>query len=297
MRNKPPKGKQDRNRKGQDNDRRNKFKKERDRKFETALIEENETDEAEDFDFLQLEGRNSVLEALKSEKQIDKIFIKQSDDGEVSGTLKLIKKLAYERKIVVMEVNKIKLDKMSQSHNHQGVIAYMPAIEYVDVEDIIEIAKSKNEAPLLLVIDGITDPHNFGAIIRSAECAGAHGIIIPKRRQVGISSIVSKASAGAISHIPIAKVTNVTRTLEYLKENGFWIACSSMDGDVMYNCNLKGALALVIGGEGDGVSKLVRENCDFVVTIPMFGKIESLNASVATGVLLYEIVRQRNSGV
>jgi len=240
---------------------------------------------------LQLEGRNAVLEALNNNRTIDKIYIKQ---GEVEGSIKVIIAKAKEKGIVIQEVNKLKLDEMSQSYNHQGVIGMCPAHEYVEVSDILAIAKKKGEDPFIVILDNIKDPHNLGAIIRSAECCGAHGIIIPKRRAVGITGVVSKVSAGAIEYLPVAKVTNIAQVIENLKKEGLWIVAGETHGKPYFKGNLKGAIALVIGSEDEGISKLVSKKCDFSVKIPMYGEISSLNASVAAGLLMYEVIRQRN---
>ncbi|MDR2938780.1 MAG: 23S rRNA (guanosine(2251)-2'-O)-methyltransferase RlmB [Clostridiales bacterium] len=255
---------------------------------------EAKIEEAPEETNLQLEGRNAVLEALNNDKDIDKIFIKKSDSGTVEGTLKVIFAKAKDRGVVVIEAAKAKLDEMSQSGNHQGVIALCPPIEYVEISVILENAKNKNETPFVLVLDGITDPHNVGAIIRSCDACGVHGVIIPKRRAATITGIVSKTSAGAIEHVPIAKVTNINSAIEELKAAGLWVGCADQDGQVCYNSNLTGPVAIVIGNEGTGVSRLVKENCDFVSSIPMYGKIGSLNASVAASVMMYEVIRQRN---
>lgn len=239
---------------------------------------------------LRLEGRNAVLEALKSERDIDKIFVQQ---GSTEGSIKKIIADARDRRIVVQTVAKSKLDEMSETKKHQGVIAFVSAHSYVSVEDMLQNAKKKGEKPFIIILDGINDPHNLGAIIRTANISGAHGVIIPKRRAVGLSAVVAKASAGAIEYMPVAKVTNIARTIEELKAQGIWVACADMDGELMYQTDFKGAIALVIGNEGEGVSRLVKEKCDFVVKIPMYGQITSLNASVAAGVLMYEVVRQK----
>ena len=239
----------------------------------------------------QLEGRNAVLEVLKSGRDIEKIIVQK---GNVEGTIRRIVGIAKEKGVVVQEVVKQKLDEMSQTKNHQGVIAIVSEHEYVDVEDIINSAESKGEKPLIIILDNITDPHNLGAIIRTAECAGAHGVIIPKRRSVGLTAVVGKTSAGAIEYMPVARVTNIARTIDDLKSRGIWVACADMGGDDYFDASLDGALALVIGSEGEGVSRLVKEKCDFTVSIPMYGKISSLNASVAAALLMYEAVRQRN---
>lgn len=239
---------------------------------------------------LQLEGRNSVLEALNSNRTIDKIIFKK---GEVEGTLKIIRGKALDKGIVVQETDKRNLDSMAQTHNHQGVIAICPAHEYAEVDDILELAKEKNEDPFILILDGITDTYNLGAIIRTADIAGVHGIIIPKRRSAGLTSMVSKISAGAIEYVKVAKVINISRTIEELKSKGIWVGSTVSTGQSMYNNNLKGPLAIVIGNEGDGVSKLVKEKSDFTLSIPMYGNLDSLNASVAAGVIIYEALRQR----
>lgn len=239
----------------------------------------------------QLEGRNAVLEVLKSGRDIEKIIVQK---GNVEGTIRRIVGIAKEKGVVVQEVVKQKLDEMSQTKNHQGVIAIVSEHEYADIEDIINSAESKGEKPFIIILDNITDPHNLGAIIRTAECAGAHGVIIPKRRSVGLTAVVGKTSAGAIEYMPVARVTNIARTIDDIKSRGIWVACADMGGDDYFDASLDGALALVIGSEGEGVSRLVKEKCDFTVSIPMYGKISSLNASVATALLMYEAVRQRN---
>lgn len=239
----------------------------------------------------QLEGRNAVLEVLKSGRDIEKIIVQK---GNVEGTIRRIVGIAKEKGVVVQEVVKQKLDEMSQTKNHQGVIAIVSEHEYADIEDIINSAESKGEKPFIIILDNITDPHNLGAIIRTAECAGAHGVIIPKRRSVGLTAVVGKTSAGAIEYMPVARVTNIARTIDDLKSRGIWVACADMGGDDYFDASLDGALALVIGSEGEGVSRLVKEKCDFTVSIPMYGKISSLNASVAAALLMYEAVRQRN---
>lgn len=241
----------------------------------------------------QLEGRNSILEVLRSGRDIEKIMVAR---GNVEGTIKRIVAMAAEKGVVIQEVSRQKLDEISQTKNHQGVIAIVSAHNYVEVDDILAVAKERQEDPFLLLLDGITDPHNLGAILRTAECAGVHGVVIPKRRSVGLNATVGKTSAGALEYMPVAGVTNIVKTMEYLKKQGLWIACADMKGLDHFDTNMKGALALVIGSEGDGVSRLVKENCDFTVSIPMYGKISSLNASVAAGLLMYEVVRQRKFG-
>jgi len=237
-----------------------------------------------------IEGRNPVLEAFRAGKTIDKLFIL---DGCEDGPVKSITREAKKYDTIINYVDKERLDNMSETGKHQGVIAYAAAYEYAEVEDILNIAKEKGEDPFIFILDGIEDPHNLGAIIRSANLAGAHGVIIPKRRAAGLTSTVVKASAGAINYTPVAKVTNITRTIEELKEKGIWFMCADMAGEVMYKQNLTGPIGLVIGSEGEGVSRLVKEKCDFISSIPMSGDIDSLNASVAAGVMAFEIVRQR----
>jgi len=239
----------------------------------------------------QLEGRNAVLEVLKSGRDIEKIIVQK---GNVEGTVRRIVGMAKQNGVVVQEVVKQKLDEMSQTKNHQGVIAIVSEHEYADVRDILQAAAEKGEKPFIIILDNITDPHNLGAVIRTAECAGAHGVIIPKRRSVGLTATVGKTSAGAMEYMPVARVTNISKTIDDLKKDGIWVACADMGGNDYFEASLDGAVALVIGSEGDGVSRLVKEKCDFVVSIPMYGKISSLNASVAAGLLMYEVVRQRN---
>lgn len=239
---------------------------------------------------LTIEGRNAVLEAFRAGKTIDKIFVL---DGCQDGLIRTIVREAKKGDTILSFVAKERLDQMSETGKHQGVVAYAAAYGYAQVEDILNAARKKNEPPFVILLDGIEDPHNLGAIIRTANQAGAHGIIIPKRRAVGLTATAAKASAGAINYTPVAKVTNLVKTMEQLKEEGLWFVCADMDGGVMYGQNLKGPIGLVIGSEGDGVSRLVKEKCDFVTKIPMFGDIDSLNASVAAGVLAYEVVRQR----
>ena len=237
-----------------------------------------------------IEGRNAVLEAFRAGKTIDKIYIQNGcKDGPIQSILREAKK----GDTIINFVEKERLDQMSQSGKHQGVIAQAAAYEYAEVEDILAAAEAKGEAPFLLILDGIEDPHNLGAIIRTANQAGAHGIIIPKRRAVGLTAVVARTSAGAINYTPVAKVTNLVRTMEDLKKRGIWFVCADMDGDVMYNVDMTGPIGLVIGNEGSGVSRLVKEACDYTAQVPMKGDVDSLNASVAAGVLAYEIVRQR----
>lgn len=239
---------------------------------------------------LKIEGRNAVLEAFRSGKTIDKLFVL---DGCKDGPVQTIMREAKKRDTIVNFVAKERLDQLSQTGRHQGVIAVAAAYAYGTVEEMLEAAKEKGEPPFLILLDNIEDPHNLGAIIRTANLAGAHGVIIPKRRAVGLTAVVAKTSAGAINYTPVAKVTNLSNTIAELKEQGMWFVCADMDGTSMYQLDLKGPIGLVIGSEGEGVSKLVKKNCDFVASIPMKGDIDSLNASVAAGVLAYEIVRQR----
>ncbi len=240
----------------------------------------------------QIEGRNAVIEALRAGKTIDKLYIL---DGCQDGPMQTIKREARKHDCMVKYVEKERLDQISQTGKHQGVIAVVAAYEYVEVEDILQAAKESGRPPFLFLLDGIEDPHNLGAIIRTAYQAGAHGVIIPKNRAVGLTATVARTSAGALNYLPVAKVTNMAKTIETLKKEGIWFACADMDGDVMYDVNLTGPMGLVIGSEGEGVSRLVREKCDYLVSIPMEGKLDSLNASVAAGVLAYEIVRQRRT--
>lgn len=245
------------------------------------------------YEELTIEGRNAVLEAFRAGKTIDKLFVQ---DGCQDGPIRTIVREAKKSDTIVSFVPKERLDQMSQTGKHQGVIAFAAAYEYAEVGDILEAAEKKGEPPFLLLLDGIEDPHNLGAIIRTANQAGVHGIIIPKRRAVGLTAAAAKTSAGAIHYTPVAKVTNLVQTMEQLKEQGLWFVCADMDGELMYRQNLTGPIGLVIGSEGEGVSRLVKEKCDFITKIPMFGDIDSLNASVAAGVLAYEIVRQRRFG-
>ena len=238
----------------------------------------------------QIEGRNAVLEAFRSGKCVDKLFIL---DGCQDGPVRTIAREARKKDTIINYVSKERLDQLSETRAHQGVIAQVAAYEYSTVEDILEKAEEKGEPPFLILLDNVEDPHNLGAIIRTANLAGAHGVIIPKRRAVGLTSTVAKTSAGAINYTPVAKVTNLVRTMEELKEKGIWFVCADMGGESMYRMNLTGPIGLVIGNEGEGVSRLVKEACDFTASIPMKGDIDSLNASVAAGVLAYEIVRQR----
>lgn len=237
-----------------------------------------------------IEGRNAVLEAFRAGKTIDKLFVL---DGCQDGPVKSILREAKKTDTIINFVDKERLDRLANSGHHQGVVAQAAAYEYAEVEDILNAAKEKGEAPFIFILDEIEDPHNLGAIIRTANLCGAHGVIIPKRRAVGLTATVAKTSAGAINYTPLAKVTNIAKTIEELKKEGMWFVCADMDGQTMYDLNLTGPIGLVIGNEGAGVSRLVKEKCDFTASIPMKGDIDSLNASVAAGVLAYEIVRQR----
>ena len=242
------------------------------------------------YEDLTIEGRNAVLEAFRSGKTIDRLFVL---DGCQDGPVRTIVREAKKHDTIVNFVPKERLDSMSETGHHQGVMAYVAAYEYAEVEDILKIAEEKGEPPFLFLLDGIEDPHNLGAIIRTANLAGAHGVIIPKRRAVGLTATVARTSAGALNYTPVAKVTNMAATIEDLKKRGIWFVCADMGGESMYRLNLTGPIGLVIGNEGEGVSRLVKEKCDMIASIPMKGDIDSLNASVATGVLAYEIVRQR----
>lgn len=238
----------------------------------------------------QIEGRNAILEAFRSGKCVDKLFIL---DGCQDGPVRTIAREARKTDTIINYVSKERLDQLSETRAHQGVIAQAAAYEYSTVDEILARAEEKGEPPFLILLDNVEDPHNLGAIIRTANLAGAHGVIIPKRRAVGLTSTVAKTSAGAINYTPVAKVTNIVRMIEELKEKGIWFVCADMGGEIMYDLDLTGPMGLVIGNEGEGVSRLVREACDFTASIPMKGDIDSLNASVAAGVLAYEIVRQR----
>ena len=239
---------------------------------------------------LVIEGRNAVLEALRSGKPMDKLYVL---DGCQDGPIRTIVREAKKHDVILQFVTKERLNQLLETGKHQGVIAHAAAYEYAQVEDMLELAKSRGEDPFIFLLDNIEDPHNLGAIIRTANLAGAHGVIIPKRRAVGLTATVARTSAGALNYTPVARVTNLKKTVEDLKKQGLWFVCADMDGTVMYDLDLKGPIGLVIGNEGEGVSRLMKENCDFVAGIPMKGDIDSLNASVAAGVLAYEIVRQR----
>lgn len=242
--------------------------------------------ESEEF----IEGRNPVIEALKSNRTIEKLYIAK---GDIEGSIKIIISKAREKGIIIQEMDKKGLDNMSVTKNHQGVIARVSPFEYSSVEDILEVSKEREEDPFVIILDEIEDPHNLGSIIRTANACGAHGIIIPKRRSASVTQTVLKVSAGAAEGMKIAKVTNLNQTIKELKDNGLWIIGTDMDGEACYSANLKGAVGLVVGSEGKGISKLVKQNCDLIVKIPMKGTINSLNASVAGGIIIYEILRQR----
>ncbi len=239
-----------------------------------------------------IEGRNAVIEAFRAGRTVDRLYVL---DGCQDGPVMTIKREAKKQNCLIKYVKKELLDKMSETGKHQGVIACTSAYQYAEVDDILEAARQKGEDPFLLLLDNIEDPHNLGAVIRTANLAGAHGVIIPKNRAVGLTAAVARASAGAVNYTPVAKVTNLAQTIEELKKKGLWFVCADMDGTTMYQLDLKGPIGLVIGNEGEGVGRLVKEKCDFVAAIPMKGDIDSLNASVAAGVLAYEIVRQRLS--
>ena len=240
----------------------------------------------------QIEGRNAVLELLESDKDINKIYITK---GELKGSINKIVAIANEKKVIIVQKDKKQMDMMAQTENYQGVIAVVPPYEYVDVEDILDVAKERNEDPFILILDGIEDTHNLGAIIRTAETAGVHGIIIPKRRAAQVNSTVSKVASGALQYMKIARVNNISDTISKLKDNGVWVCGTAIDAEkYYYDQSLTGPLAIVIGNEGKGISELVKRNCDFLVKIPMKGKVTSLNASVSTGIVVYEAVKQRN---
>ena len=252
--------------------------------MEKFMREEKRTNEN------MIEGRNAVLEAFRSGKTVDKLYVQ---DGCKDGPVQTILREARKQDTIVQVVGKERLSQLSETGKHQGVIASVASYAYSTVEEMLALAKERGEDPFLILLDNIEDPHNLGAIIRTANLAGAHGVIIPKRRAAGLTAVVAKTSAGALHYTPVAKVTNLVKTMEELKEQGLWFVCADMDGERMYDLNLKGPIGLVIGSEGEGVGRLVKETCDFVASIPMKGQISSLNASVAAGVLAYEIVRQR----
>lgn len=252
-----------------------------DREVQEEQLEEND----------KLEGRNPIMEALKANRTINKLFVLK---GEREGSIRQIIALARQKGIVITEVEKNILDGMSTARSHQGVIAFAAVKDYVEVDDILQAAQEKGQPPFIIILDEISDPHNFGAILRTANAVGAHGVIIPKRRAIGLTSAVSKASAGAVEYVPVARVTNISQTIEYLKKNDIWVVGTDSTGDkAFYDSDLKGPVALVVGSEGEGMGKLIREKCDFVVNIPMKGEISSLNASVAAAIVMYEILKQR----
>ena len=266
-----------------------------DRRRQNRRIEDKEEKIVQDLDKIfddQIEGRNAVLELLESNKDINKIYITK---GELKGSINKIIAMASEKKVIIVQKDKKQMDMMAQSENYQGVIAVVPPYEYAEVEDILEVAKERNEEPFILILDGIEDTHNLGAIIRTAETAGIHGIIIPKRRAAQVNSTVSKVASGALQYMKIARVNNITDTISKLKDNGIWVCGTTIDAEkYYYDQDLTGPLAIVIGNEGKGISDLVKRNCDFSVKIPMKGKVTSLNASVSTGIIVYEAVKQRN---
>ena len=279
--------KQDFNRRGGD---RGRGRRPENRRFEDRRERFAPQPEAEE-DETRLEGRNAVTEALKAGRTIDKVFVA---DGDIDGGLQRLVAQAKEAGAVVVPVDRRKLDQMSTTHSHQGIIAQAAAHTYYSIDDILQEAADRGQAPLIVICDELSDPHNLGAILRTAECAGAHGVIIPKRRSVGLTATVAKASAGAMEYMKVAKVTNIAATIKELKEKGVWVFGTAAEGsEVMYRADLTGPTAIVIGNEGDGISRLVRENCDVMVHIPMSGRISSLNASNAASILLYEAVRQR----
>lgn len=255
--------------------------------------EQTENIQPGSFEESKVEGRNPVLEAFRSGRTVDKLYVL---DGCQDGPVRTIIREAKKHDTKIQFVAKERLDQLSETRHHQGVIAVCAAYHYAQVEDILENARKRGEAPFIFILDGISDPHNLGAIIRTANQAGAHGVIIPKNRAVGLTPTVAKTSAGALNYTPVAKVTNIGKTIDELKKEGIWFVCADMGGETMYRLNLTGPIGLVLGSEGEGVSRLVREKCDFTASIPMFGDIDSLNASVAAGVLAYEIVRQRIGG-
>ena len=266
-----------------------------DRRTQNRRLEDKEAKIEQDLERIfddQIEGRNAVLELLESDKDINKIYITK---GELKGSINKIVAIANEKKVIIVQKDKKQMDMMAQSENYQGVIAVVPPYEYAEVEDILEVAKERNEDPFILILDGIEDTHNLGAIIRTAETAGVHGIIIPKRRAAQVNSTVSKVASGALQYMKIARVNNITDTISKLKDKGVWICGTAIDAEKFYyDQNLTGSLAIVIGNEGKGISDLVKRNCDFLVKIPMKGKVTSLNASVSTGIIVYEAVKQRN---
>lgn len=267
------------------------FKKEDRRGPKNRIVETNPYDEDREEDNINLiEGRNPVLEAIKSGREIDKLFVQK---GASEGSIRQILAMAREKNILIKEVDKAKLDGLSTTKNHQGVIASAALYKYYEVEDILNIAKEKNEEPFIIILDEITDNNNLGSVLRTADAAGVHGVIIPKRRSVALTPVVAKTSAGAVEYVPVAKVTNINQTMKQLKDAGLWIVGAEMSGDTYYQKDLTGPIALVIGSEGEGIGRLIKENCDFLVKIPMSGKISSLNAGVSAGIIAFDIYRQR----
>jgi len=266
-----------------------------DRRIQTRRIEDKEGIIEKDFERIfddQIEGRNAVLELLQSDKDINKVYVLK---GEKKGSINKIIAKAKEKKVIIVEKDKKQMDMMAQTENYQGVIATVPPYEYVEVEDIINEARQRNQDPFILILDGIEDPHNLGAIIRTAETAGIHGIIIPKRRAASVNSTVSKVASGALEYVKIARVNNINETINKLKKEGIWICGTAINAEKnYYNQDLTGPLAIIIGNEGKGISQLVQKNCDFLIKIPMKGKVTSLNASVSTGIIVYEALKQRN---
>ena len=258
------------------------------KKSEFSLDEENDSDDRINL----IEGRNPVLEALKSGREIDKLFIQK---GAVEGSIRQIIAMAREKNILIKEVDKAKLDALSVSKHHQGVIASAALYRYYEIDEILQIAKDKGEDPFIVILDEISDPHNLGSILRTCDAAGVHGVIIPKRRAVGLTPVVAKTSAGAIEYVPVAKVTNITQTIEYLKKKNIWIAGADIAGAPYYKKDMTGPIAVVIGSEGEGISRLVKESCDYLVSIPMSGKITSLNAGVSAAIIVYDVKKQRGS--
>lgn len=262
----------------------------KEKKSKPKEFRNKETEQEKNYDD-QVEGRNSVLELLESGKDINKIFITK---GERHGSINKIIANAKEKKVIIVEKDKRQMEEMAQTQNYQGVIAIVPPFEYCEIEDILEEAKNKSEEPFILILDGIEDPHNLGSIIRTAETAGVHGVIIPKRRAAGVNSTVNKVSAGAVEYMKIARVTNISDTIQKLKDAGLWICGTDINTNkYYYDQDLKGPLGIVIGNEGNGISEKVKKNCDFLVKIPMKGKVTSLNASVSTGIIIYEVLKQR----
>lgn len=250
----------------------------------------DEFNKMEEYNENLIEGRNPVLEALKSGREIDKLFIQK---GQTEGSIKQIIAIARDKNILIKEVDKGKLDRISVTNSHQGVIASAALYKYYELDDILKVAEDKGEEPFIIILDEITDPQNLGSILRSCDGAGVHGVIIPKRRAASLTPIIGKISAGAVEYVPVSKVTNINQTIEYLKGKGLWIAGADMAGEIYYEKDLTGPLALVIGSEGKGLSRLIKENCDFIVSIPMMGKISSLNAAVSGAIILFEIRKQR----